>query len=154
MPKSSERFMKIYVDVSALNRIFDNQAQPRIFLESSAMEVVFLMIETGAVDLVSSEVAEFENAHNPYIDRKQFVGGVLLRAERTQQLDESIRLRAREIELLGIDALDALHLACAERSGVSRFLTCDDEIGKKYQGDLSVRNPVDFVREMTGGVKP
>ncbi len=60
--------MKAYLDTSALNRIFDDQSQPRIYLESSSMLVVFVLIENQVVDIVSSDVLLFENLQNPYMD--------------------------------------------------------------------------------------
>ncbi len=48
--------MNIYLDTSALNRIFDDQSQPRIFLEASAMLLVFGLIEKRIISIVSSEV--------------------------------------------------------------------------------------------------
>ena len=33
--------MKIYLDTSALNRIFDDQSKPRIFFEATAMIELF-----------------------------------------------------------------------------------------------------------------
>ena len=48
--------MNIYLDTSALNRIFVDQSQPRIFLEASAMLLVFGLIEKRIISIVSSEV--------------------------------------------------------------------------------------------------
>jgi hypothetical protein len=64
--------MRIYLDTSALNIIFDDQTQARIYLESSAMIAVFAMIENKAVSLVSSEVLLYENARNPFKERRIF----------------------------------------------------------------------------------
>jgi hypothetical protein len=48
--------VNIYIDTSALNRIFDDQSQPRIYLESSAMLLVFGLIEKRIISIVSSDV--------------------------------------------------------------------------------------------------
>ena len=53
--------MNVYLDTSALNRIFDDQSQPRIFLEASAMLLVFGLIEKRIISIVSSEVLIYEN---------------------------------------------------------------------------------------------
>jgi len=45
--------MKIYLDTSALNRIFDDQSQARIYLESVAMEVIFLLIENKNIKIAA-----------------------------------------------------------------------------------------------------
>jgi len=49
-------------------------------------------------------------------------------------VDESILRRASELENIGLKALDALHIACAEKS-VEVILTTDDEIVKKVKAE-------------------
>ena len=69
--------MKIYLDSSALNRIFDDQTQARIYLEASSMLLIFALIEERSVDIVSSDALLYENSLNPYDDRRVFVHTVL-----------------------------------------------------------------------------
>jgi len=138
--------MNIYLDTSALNRIFDDQSQPRIYLESSAMILIFAMIEESFVKLVSSEALIYENTANPYVERRTFITAILKKAVIFQTLNEHLLDRAQQIETTcGIKGVDALHLACAEKLKAV-FLTCDDKIIKRYVGKLQVMNPVDFAR--------
>lgn len=137
--------MKIYLDTSALNRIFDDQSQPRIYIEASSMLIIFMLIEHRSVELVSSDVLLFENYKNPYEDRNIFVKLVLQKAETIQSINDRILARAQEIEKYGIKGLDALHLACTEELKVDCFITCDDKIIKRYKGSLKIINPIDFV---------
>jgi len=137
--------MKIYLDTSVLNRIFDNQSQARIYLEATAVLLIFMLIDKGYLELVSSEVLIYENENNPYEERKLFVNSLIRKAKLFQELDEEILERAKEMETLGIKGLDALHIACAERLKVDYFLTCDDKIIKKYKGVVLVKNPVEFL---------
>jgi hypothetical protein len=58
--------IRVYLDTSAYQRPFDDQTQPRIFLESQAVVMILQMIEAGILDLVSSSVLEYENSRNPY----------------------------------------------------------------------------------------
>lgn len=136
--------MKIYIDTCSLNRIFDDQSQPRIYMESSSMLVIFKLIDTKAIEFVSSEAVIFENSNNPYEERLEFVKLCLKNASRIQSLDENILKRAEEIEQLQIKGLDALHLACAEKLKATYFITCDDTIIKRYKGSMTAQNPVDF----------
>ena len=99
-----------HLDTSALNRIFDDQSQPRIFLEASAMILVFGLIEKRIISIVSSEVLIYENSRNPYAERQIFVTSVLRKARVIQTLNDRLARRAQEIEALGIKGLDALHL--------------------------------------------
>lgn len=57
---------RVYLDTSAYNRPFDDQTQPKIFLESQAVIIILQMIETGVVELIRSSVLEYENSRNPY----------------------------------------------------------------------------------------
>jgi len=140
--------MIIYLDSSVLNRIFDDQTQARIYLESSSMLLVFMLIENGFIDIVSSDVLVFEKSQNPYEDRRMFVSLVLERAKIFKSSDEKTLERAEEIEQqYGIKGMDALHLACAEQLQVDAFITCDDKMIKKYLGIIPVINPVTFTMD-------
>ena len=136
--------MNVYLDTSALNRIFDDQSQPRIFLEASAMLLVFGLIEKRIISIVSSDVLIYENSRSPYAERQLFVTSVLHKARVIQTLNGRLVKRAQEIEALGIKGLDALHLACAERLKTDYFVTCDDRIIRKYTGTVVVVNPVEL----------
>ena len=137
--------MKIYLDTSTINKIFDDQTKARIYLEATASLLIFSLIEKDYFELISSEVLTYENDRNPYEERKLFVSSIIKNAKQFQKLDEKILERAKEIEKLGIRGLDALHLACAERAGAEYFLTCDNRIIKRYKGIILVKNPVEFI---------
>lgn len=137
--------MKIYLDTSAINRIFDDQTQPIIFLESSAMITVLAMIENKSFALVSSEVLLFENSRNPFEEWRVFVSSVLAHAKIVQTINPTLLNRAQQIESAnGISGLDALHLACAEKLKCEYFITCDDRIVRKYKGVVKAVNPIQF----------
>jgi predicted nucleic acid-binding protein len=137
--------MVIYLDSSALNRIFDDQTQARIYLESSSMLLLFMLIENGFIEIVSSDVLIFEKSQNPNDDRRTFISLVLQKATTFKLSDENTLKRAEEIEQqYGIKGMDALHLACAEQLQVNALITCDDRMIKKYKGDIAVINPVTF----------
>ena len=137
--------LKIYFDTSVLNRIFDDQSQPKIYLEATAMLVLFQLIEKGKITLVMSEVNEYENDKNPFEERKSFIRRVLSKSSIYQAIETEIVDRAKQIEKMGIKGIDALHLACAEKMESDYFLTCDNEILRKYDGTLKVNNPTEFI---------
>lgn len=142
--------MKIYVDTSAYNRPFDDQTQPRIFLETQAVVVVLLLVEAEALEIVSSSILEYENSRNQSALERQWVNGRLQLAKFYQEVNEAIFERARELEQQGLGTMDALHVACAEAAGSEYFLTCDDRLIRRYRGSLNVLTPVNFVLEMIG----
>jgi len=137
--------VKVYLDTSALNRIFDDQSQPKIYLEATSMLLLFMLIDCQNVEIVSSDVLLFENATNPYEERSVFVSFVLQKADCTQSVDAEILSRSQEIEKCGLKGMDALHIACAEKLKVDFFITCDDKILKRYKGSVNVQNPIDFI---------
>jgi len=142
--------LKIYLDTSALNRIFDDQSQARIYLEATAMQLIFLLIENRAVELVTSDALVFETARNPYDDRRVFVTEVLQKAIYFQKIDPDVTTLAQEIEARDrIRGMDALHLACAEISGADYFVTCDDRLIRRYSGKVAIRIPTEMVTTLT-----
>jgi predicted nucleic acid-binding protein len=143
--------VKIYLDTSVYNRPFDDQTQPRIWMETLALALVLQLVEAGEATLVNSSVLEFENSRNPISLRQDWMTRCLGQSTAYQLVDESIRGRAESLEKHGLKAIDALHVACAESAGADYFLTCDDRLLKK-QKYISVpsMNPLDFVQKVMG----
>ena len=73
--------MKVYLDSSCLNRIFDDQSQPRIFFESIAMGIVFILIDRKELEWISSDALKFEMEKNPFPDKREFVKAALSPAQ-------------------------------------------------------------------------
>lgn len=141
--------IKVYLDTSAYNRPFDDQTQPKIFLESQAVVIILQMVETQMVELVNSSVLEYENSRNPYSIKQEAMNRYLQMAGLRQEVDESIRQRAEQLEHNGLKAVDSLHVACAEAVSSDYFITCDKRlINRCLKITLKVVNPVDFVLEM------
>lgn len=143
--------MKIYVDTSVYNRPFDDQTQPRIWMETLALALILQLVEAGEATLVNSSVLEYENSRNPIPLRQDWMARCLGQSTTYQLVNVSIRERAESLEAHGLKAIDALHVACAESAGADYFLTCDDRLLKK-QKHLSVpsMNPLDFVQKVMG----
>lgn len=140
--------MKVYLDNSSLNRPFDDQSQLKIHLEAEAVLSILKLVENNAVKLVNSDVIEYENSKNPFFERKRWVSEYISKADYYQKVNEEIKEKAKTKEEKGISAMDALHLSSAEASKVDCFITCDQEIIKKYKGKLEAINPVDFVQRI------
>ena len=141
---------RIYLDTSTYNRPFDDQTQPKIFLESQAVVIILQMIEAKEVDLISSTVLEYENNRNPYEIKQEAMNRYLQLARLRQEVDEVISQRATELEHNGLKAIDALHIASAEAVESEYFITCDKRLINRCAGlAMKVLNPVDFVLEMT-----
>ena len=141
---------RVYLDTSTYNRPFDDQTQPKIFLETQAVIIILQMVEVKAVELISSSVLEYENSRNPYLIKQEAMSRYLQLAELRQEVNEAIRKRAEELEKDGLKAIDALHVACAEAVNSDYFITCDKRlINRCSELTMKVMNPVDFVLEMS-----
>lgn len=113
------------------------------------MVTIFAMIEIKSFSLVSSEILRFENARNPFEERRIFVSSVLAHAKVIQTINPTLLNRAQQLESInGISGLDALHLACAEKLKCEYFITCDDRILRRYEGILKAINPIQFTIEV------
>jgi predicted nucleic acid-binding protein len=143
--------VKVYLDTSAYNRPFDDQTQPKIFLESQAVVIILQMVEAETVELVSSWVLEYENSRNPSLIKQAAMNRYLQMAELRQEVDEIIRQRAEQLQHNGVKAIDVLHIACAEAVGSDYFITCDKRLINRCSAlTMKVMNPVDFVLEING----
>ena len=63
--------MKVYLDVSCLNRPFDDQGQTRIRLEAEAVTLILECIDAGRWRQVSSQMAEIEIAAISEAERRR-----------------------------------------------------------------------------------
>ena len=141
--------MLLYLDNSVLNRPFDDQRQPRIWLETLSFSLVLTLIEAGEAKLMRSPIHDLENGRNPFTLRRRWIEKCLRLAVARIALNDSIRSRALALEQAGVKALDALHLACAEAASTERFLTCDDRLIQRYSGRMIVQSPVTFTTNLT-----
>ena len=143
--------MKIYFDNCCLNRPFDDQSNPRIRLESEAIKVVLFLCEQQQWHLMSSKIAEFEIANTPDKGRRKKLELINGLASSVIEIDGAISSRAKEFEKKGLQAFDAMHLACSEnRADV--FLTVDDKFLKRALKiedlKITVSNPLKWLDEV------
>jgi predicted nucleic acid-binding protein len=119
---------RIYLDVCCFNRPFDDQIQSRIRLETEAVLAILQRCETGEWELVISEMVETEVAQIADPERRQRVEGAFLMARANIEVDDIAENRAIELQSLGFQGFDAVHLACAEIAQVDVFLSTDDRL--------------------------
>ena len=142
--------MKIYMDVCCLCRPFDDQLIPRIRYESEAIIAILNRCERDW-DLVWSFAITYEIAKILDYQKKHYVTSFAAKTKITVSVDENIKERAAFFMGWGIKALDALHVACAERAGATVLLTTDDtliNIMNHHSDTISIRivNPVSGTR--------
>ena len=149
--------MKIYFDMNVYNRIFDDQNQLRIKLETMAIDMIFELVEQGHYQLCWSFILEDENNDNPFLHRKSYINKISRICFVAIGPDQKIKSLAESvIEKCNIRVKDALHLACAVYNKCDYFITCDDrlirninnkeDLMRKIIGETIIMNPVDFMR--------
>ena len=144
--------MKVYLDVSCLNRPFDDQGQTRIRLEAEAVTLILECIDAGRWRQVSSQMAEIEIAAICEAERRRRVTALLPARKDRTRLSPGIFTRAAELERLGFKPADALHLAAAEALETDVFLSCDDRLCRRAHRSrrklgVRVANPLSWLKE-------
>ena len=137
--------MRVYLDNCCLNRPFDDQRQMRVRLEAEATLCIQEHIRRGTLELVWSYMLDFENAANPFEERRTTISG--WRQYATLDVEETplILQHANRLAGMGLKAKDALHIACAIAGACPYFVTTDDDILKRkpdrtrYHADRSDR---------------
>src|SRR5947209_545837 len=125
--------MRVYLDACCLQRPLDDRSQLRVNLEAEAVLTILALVESGDLDLISSEALEFEVERTPDSERRDAAREILKLAKQTLRLDEDIETDAIALVESGIKALDSLRLAFAARANVEYFRTCDDRLRKKAE---------------------
>jgi predicted nucleic acid-binding protein len=148
--------VRIYLDVSCLNRPYDDQSQVRIRLEAEATTVILGKCERGEWQHVSSEMARIEIDAMPDADRRARVQLLLPDSEVLLKLTEDLYARAEEVQELGFKPADAVHVAAAESQNADVFLSCDDRLVRlaRRRRDrlvVQVANPLEWLTEIGHG---
>ena len=138
---------RIYLDNCCFNRPYDDQAYLIINLESEAKLFVQKNILQGKFELAWSYILDYENSVNPYEERKNAIAD--WRNIAVIDIDVSSEIVILSNEIMTSKAIrkkDALHIACAIKANCNYFLTTDKKLLKKNLSEITVINPIDFVR--------
>jgi predicted nucleic acid-binding protein len=139
--------MFLYLDNCSFNRPFDNQNDDKIYEETLAKLQIQEEIYQGKYKLAWSYILDYENAANPFPERKQTIASWKKRAiTDTGETDQIIQI-ANHLYSKNIKAKDALHVACAVKLHCNFFITTDKDLLKKCSNfeKIKVINPVDFI---------
>ena len=150
--------MNIYLDMNIFNRMFDDQNQITIKLDTIAIDAIYELIGNGTFKLIWSYVLEYENQNNPFPNRKERVSIISQMRSDTILGNEDIINTAETIQNLSkAKSKDALHLSCALHSGCKYFITCDNVLLRTINynktaltnilGEMELLNPLDFIRK-------
>ena len=147
------RAVKVYLDNCCYNRPYDNQLDPRVYMESQAKMLIQDMIHNGRFTLVVSSVLDYEIEKSPFYDRKAAIAS-FIRENQSIYVNvadsDSISSDADQIMKTGVKFYDAYHVACAVYAGCDYFLTTDKRLLRYGSDRITMINPVDFIRELEG----
>lgn len=134
--------MRVYLDCCSLQRPFDDRRQPRINVEAEAVLTILALVESGDLELLSSEVLEFEIANTRDALRQARVRDVLKLAGQVVKLTDETEAEAEIFVASGVTPIDALHLATASGAQADYFCTCDDPLLKKAKKFKRIKTKV------------
>ena len=139
--------MLIYLDNCCFNRPFDDQKQIRIHIETEAKLFIQKEIITGRFRLAWSYILDYENAANPFPERKETIANWKRQASIDTDETKILLDMARQLNTSGIKAKDSLHIASSVVMQCDYFITTDLFLIKKLANfeEISVVSPVDFI---------
>ena len=144
--------LRVYLDTCIYGRPFDDQRQPRVWLETMAVAVVMAGIQQGDIELVTSPALDYEHGNDPSPERRLVVGSLLRLGTVHCEITPEVMGRAAELEEDGLGPLDALHVAAAEISDADFLITCDDSLLTRARcAKVRVVSPLEFSQEARGG---
>jgi predicted nucleic acid-binding protein len=141
--------IRIYLDTSVYNRLYDDRNQVNIFLEIQATISILKLIETQKIQSIHSSVLEYENEKHPIREHRNAINEYFKKSNFKQLVNKGIKNRANQLQISGIKPIDALHIACFEASNGDYFITCDKRLLNRCKS-LSIKaiNPIDFIKEL------
>ncbi|HCC37797.1 MAG TPA: PIN domain protein [Treponema sp.] len=142
--------MRVYLDICAFNRPFDDQNQLKIKLETEAKLFIQQGIVTGIYELVWSYILEYENNQNRFDDRRNsIIEWKTIARIHCGETDEIIKY-AESLRAKNIRTKDALHIACSVCTRSDYLITTDKQLYNLKLNDIKIINPLIFLNEMEG----
>ena len=142
--------MLIYLDNCCFNRPFDDQKQIRIRIETEAKLLIQGEILTGKLLLAWSYILDYENAANPFTERKETIALWKKRVVCDTGETRILLNIAGELNNSGVKAKDSLHVASSIIMKCEYFITTDLSLIKKMANftEIKVISPVDFINSL------
>ena len=142
--------MLIYLDNCCFNRPFDDQKQIRIRIETEAKLFIQGEIVAGKLQLAWSYMLDYENAANPFPERKETIANWKKRASIDTDQTKTLLDLANQLMARGVKAKDSLHIASSVAMQCDYFITTDLFLIKKLINfvEIKVVSPVDFINDL------
>lgn len=140
--------LRVYLDNCCFNRPYDDQRDILVHIETEAKLVIQQMIKNKALELVWSDVLDYENNDNPFEERRIKIAEWENLAVLSVAMNDAILETARTCMQIGLRQKDAAHIACAVYANAVYFITVDKKILHKTIDGITLVNSVDFLRSI------
>jgi len=137
---------RLYLDNCCFNRPYDDQGNLINRIETEAKLFIQDLIRRQEAELAWSFVMDYENNDNPFEERRLRIAEWRKLAIADCELNDDILIQAERLMQLGLRQKDASHIACAVYLKAGCFITTDKRILNKPVTEISILNPIDFVR--------
>ncbi len=144
--------MRLYLDLCALKRPFDDQSLERVTLETQALFSIVGRIDDRRDTMVWSTALTLENDADPDDERRLEVAKYAARADDVVAVTSTVESRIRTLVADGLGTLDAAHLAFAEAAGCEVLVTCDDRFAHRARRTstlIRVLTPIEYMSEIS-----
>ena len=145
-------FWKIYLDTCCLSRLFDPPTQVRIIQEAETIRQLLAYFTGNHWHWIISDALLGEVNRTPDLEERSQIRAWLTLAHQTVRVGAREASRGQQLEALGFQKLDALHIACAESGEADLFLTTDDRLLRRAKHHSTrlytrVENPSTWLQE-------
>ena len=145
--------MRLYFDICCYSRLYDDQMQVKIYMESEAILNILNFSKQNNDEIVGSPALDLEIDQIDNVDKRDKIKYFYNQAI-TEKItyDHNVINRVKELsENSNIKTLDSFHLSFAEKSNVDILLTTDTKFEKacsKMELKVKVINPVNYLMEV------
>jgi len=139
----------VYFDNCSNSRLFDADPSPKVKAQADAIRHIIDNRKKDGYVIIGSFAGEAEISKIPD-DEKRRMAELCYREsiDYNINLSEQIRVRADNLELMGLGKMDAAHLAAAEAAGADFLITTDEKFIKRCAKNnltaVKVIDPLDF----------
>ncbi|MBI4789412.1 MAG: PIN domain protein [Chloroflexi bacterium] len=143
--------MLIYLDTNVYHRPFNDQSSPRIHREAEAFATIIGAVEKGELELLKSEILEFEIEQNKDTELRSKVQAYLRLAKHDRRgTEEQLSLAQRLEKECGFKGRDALHIAAACLGKARYCVSCDDQMVKRVECCVKITRETGFEVALVG----
>jgi len=145
--------MRLYFDICCYSRLYDDQTQVKIYMESEAVLNIINMSKLNNDEILGSPALDLEIDQIDNVEKREKIK-YFYHQTITQKIDytNSVYNRVKELsEQTKIKTLDSFHLSFAENNNVDVLLTTDIKFEKacsKMNLKTKVINPIKFLMEV------